>query len=362
MNALKCNTGGGSRHYGIDLLRIVAMFMVCVLHVNLLSGSLGRVHSEDMSFQLGVLGSESVCIMGINLFALITGYVSVLGTWRFSRYIRLWMQVAFYTVGIFVVRELLGQYGVLELQQISLKGWFKMFSPIPFANVYWYFTAYTPLFLLIPFLNVAIKACSKKQLGITTLLICAIAGIASIYYHNNNVISLIVLYIVGAYFRLYAPSISNCRLLLLGLLGVVMTFVYCKVRSLGFVLYVTPSNMLAAIAVFLLLERLTIRNTIATRLISTLAPFSFGVYLIHVHPFTWGMIGRLLPRLFEQLNNSWWLYVVCPVALYLACSLIDFIRALLFNLCRANAVADLMERVFFWTVAKVEVLLKTDRC
>ncbi|MBQ4600628.1 MAG: hypothetical protein IJB17_03245 [Oscillospiraceae bacterium] len=66
------------RHYGIDLLRVVAMYMVVVLHVIGKGGVASAVQEPGLSFgALWFLEVGAYC--AVNCYALISGYVGVNG-------------------------------------------------------------------------------------------------------------------------------------------------------------------------------------------------------------------------------------------------------------------------------------------
>lgn len=64
-----------SRNYGIDLLRIVSMFMICILHV---IGVWGGEASATLSLNYNIAWLiECACDCAVNAFALISGYVGI---------------------------------------------------------------------------------------------------------------------------------------------------------------------------------------------------------------------------------------------------------------------------------------------
>lgn len=63
-----------SRNYGIDLLRIVAMFLVVILHILGQGGVLKAVESNEINFTVSWL-LEIGAYCAVNCYALITGFV-----------------------------------------------------------------------------------------------------------------------------------------------------------------------------------------------------------------------------------------------------------------------------------------------
>lgn len=77
------------RNVGADVIRVLAMLMVSVLHVNFLSGCTSCFPNYLY---------ETVCIQAVNLFAMLTGYLCIEAGWKIRRYINMWFQVAFYSM------------------------------------------------------------------------------------------------------------------------------------------------------------------------------------------------------------------------------------------------------------------------
>ncbi len=339
-----------TRHHGIDLLRIVAMLMVCVLHVNLTSSALQYDYGGEPALKCCAWGWFISCMGAVNLYAMVTGYVCITSTWRLARYLRLWMQVAFYTMGFFVLRAIFGSPGTLELAPMTAQDWFRAFLPVPFANVYWYFTAYTALFLLMPIVNPLLRSCRPAAFRWLLFLVFAVFCPSlhlmkdTVFAFGYNAAWLLVLYAAGAYVRLHPPTIPRRWLVAGACAGILLAVLYKVLDGQGKLGYTFPPTVLAACCLFLLFEGFDIRNPLFIKIISILAPLSFGVYLVHVHPYPWALLYFYMQRLFGYLGYAWWLFLACPVALYLGCSFVDACRAWLFRLCRASAGADAMER------------------
>ena len=73
-NLLNAKISQGNRNYGIDLLRILSMFMVVLLHVNNFGGLLGHYDANSLGYVF-VWFSEAFAICAVNVYAMISGYV-----------------------------------------------------------------------------------------------------------------------------------------------------------------------------------------------------------------------------------------------------------------------------------------------
>ena len=335
------------RNYAIDLLRIIAMYMVCMIHINLFTKAhmeTAIVPGKEYFFTFG-LWTESVGFIGVNLYALITGYVCLHSKWRLSRYLELWGQVAFYTICLLGIGLLLSHFGILPWD-ISKKSIAKILLRLPAGSTYWYFAAYSALFLLIPFINKLLLSLSQRNyllmLGALMLVIpCAnVLQADTMYVGGYNATWLAALYTVGAYiqrFRLQAPPQIT------GLMALLCTMqpLICRLLHLPMLLsYCSPVMVVYSLCLFLFVYRWRIDNGILRKLIIWAAPVSFGVYLIHVHPWSWAMLNRYVPDLNEQLDYPWWIAVGGGAILYLLCAVVDWLRSCIFLLCRVRQLAD----------------------
>jgi len=340
------------RNYGIDLLRIIAMFMVCMIHVNLFTFALDASlvgTGKEYFYHVGVW-TESVGFIGVNLYALITGYVCLNSTWRLSRYIELWAQVAYYSIGLLILGLLLSYFDILSWNV----GWryvLKILIKLPLGSTYWYFAAYSALFLIMPFMNRVLQNLGKREYilllaGLLLLIPCANVVSSSVLYGSGyNFVCLAVLYIAGGYFKRFAPYANP---VLVGGLALLCTFqpLLCRMLHVpDYLSYCSPVMVLYSCCLFMLLYRVRIKKYIVCKSITQLGALSFGVYLIHVHPWSWKMLNTYVPLLNEYLDYPWWFSVLGGGVLYVICSLLDWVRSMLFGLCRVKRMSELVADV-----------------
>ena len=90
-------TAVSGRNYGVDLLRIVAMFYVIVLHVLGRGGALAASDSGSSQYAVSWL-METWAYCAVDCFALISGFAAYSEKerpTRYANYIMLWLQVVF---------------------------------------------------------------------------------------------------------------------------------------------------------------------------------------------------------------------------------------------------------------------------
>lgn len=140
-----------THNYGIDLLRILSMLFVVILHILLHGNALLPQISTFVSDYI-LWGWEAIAFCATNIFAMISGYVSIYSNFKISRWIRIWLQVFFYSVLISLIMYL------VKSPEIQISTLIRAFFPV-LSGQYWYFTLYTGMFFLIPILNLCIKKC-----------------------------------------------------------------------------------------------------------------------------------------------------------------------------------------------------------
>ena len=135
------------RQANMEALRIAAMFMVVILHYLSDSGALpesGRGLDGISAFAVTL---ESLCIVAVNAYVLLSGYFLSMTAFRWRRLLRLLLQVLFYTLLIPPALAVLGLIPASELTDVY-HIWNSVF-PVQ-SGQYWFVTAYVILFLFFP--------------------------------------------------------------------------------------------------------------------------------------------------------------------------------------------------------------------
>ena len=155
------------RNYGIDLLRLVSMLGVVIFHIFTHGGALDSASGATLG--AANLLMTLVC-PAVNCYAIISGFVGYSEEekpYRYARYLTYWVQAAFYCVAAALIFYLLGANG-MRLKDVAQAA-----LPVTFAR-YWYFTAYSVLFFLIPWLNRFVRKLTSAEMTRFVLVIFAI--------------------------------------------------------------------------------------------------------------------------------------------------------------------------------------------
>ena len=323
--------------HNLDLLRIVSMFMIVLTHILGKGGLRDAVDGRGDAYFFIVWFMQIFAYVAVNCYGLISGYIGLGSESKLSKIALLWLQVLFYTLVITVCFNLFGY-------QLDGNDWLGAFFPVV-TSQYWYVTAYFGLLVFKPLLDKGLRFISDKQLGQLVVGIFLVFSLVPALF-NNKVLEyslskgfgmtwLIILYILGAYLRrLDLEKIKTSFLLALYLFSSLITFLGMNGIGEIWFWYPSPSLVLASLAIFILFAKWKISGQGRLgALIAFLAPASFGVYLIHLHP----LIEKhlLVDQFISLLHLEEWLLPLALFCLsfviYLVSSLIERVRLWLFR-------------------------------
>ena len=357
------------RNTGIELLRIVSMFLIVLLHVL----GQGGVLWWEPNFSAGyycVWFLEAIAYCSVNCFALISGYVGIAqamkskdSSVRVRKVITLWFQVLFYGVVI------LGIFTTISGEPLTIANIKKVLMPIT-QSEYWYVTAYVGLFFIMPILNAAIMNMRRRQLfGCLLAAYVLLSGLPSLFYldpffanYGYSVLWLALLYLTGGYICRYdvAKSFGKKKALLLFIVCTLITWAgktgaeTLSMKVLGqikagylFISYTTPFVVLAAIGLLMTFANIEIKKDGARKVIGSVAKTTLGVYIIHVSPFIFNnYIYRMtIDLIYVPVWKMLLMVVVYQLIIYLSCTGVEYVRIGIFRLLRIDKLSAWIERV-----------------
>ena len=143
------NTIQKPRNSSLDVLRILSMLLIILLHSIIHSDLETAIVPGTGIFYIEkyIQSMSQVCV---NLYILISGYFMINTEFKCSKLFLLWIEAVFYSIGIKVI---LMAGGAIDFSAVSLVS---CLFPITTGR-YWFLTIYFGLYLLAPFLNIAIK-------------------------------------------------------------------------------------------------------------------------------------------------------------------------------------------------------------
>ena len=343
------------RNYGIDLFRIVSMIMVLVLHV---LGQGHAIYAEVFSsnFYTGWF-LETAAYGAVNCFGLISGYVGYKAKHKYANILYINLQV---TILLLISISI---YKIRYPEEVVNKDFLK--AALPFAHyVLWYYLAYFCMFFFIPFMNILIKNVTRNQGRLLVITIFVIFSIIPNFFNYDlygtsygySALWLCLCYLIGAYFSKYSDDIKIGKswLALIYLISVTIAWGYdmilTKLQYQPYFLstlidYTSPCILVSSCALLLLFSKIKPPKVVNYG-IKFFAPLAFSVYIIHVSPYFWKKFMANRFSSYTTLNPFLFPLAVLGTAilLFICFALIDYVRLLLFKLCRIKQICEWIEK------------------
>lgn len=194
------------RNSGIELLRLIAIFLVICSHYS--------AHGGYVKFNVSTLTNQEIFITALaifgkvacSIFAIITGFFMVNKTGGIiKRNIPLIINLFFYSILIFVIFVITG------LTDFSITKAMMSFMPIVWGN--WYVVGYLIFSLFIPYINKFLRTLSLKEFSTLILIVLlvwsVIPTVTKFAYEYSNFDFFIVMYLIGAYIKIFEKKFNN---------------------------------------------------------------------------------------------------------------------------------------------------------
>ena len=356
------------REYGIDLLRIVAMIFIVTLHV-LAQGGITSVPDRDFykAFVSQYLYDFVVC--GVNVFALISGYVCYTDKRRrfhLSRLVLLWLQVVF----VMLLETFLAW--IFDPTHVSGRLFLRSLLPLTF-DTSWYFTGYSIMFFFIPLMNDLVRKTEEtvlKRILFVIPLFCliwsiggAVPGRNLITYiklgtdlnHGYSFVWLCVLFIIGA-------SIKKCGIgkmiqrpflfISSGIIVIALNSALYAYQYYGgpkafegsvFLDYLAPNILIVSMIMLIVFSNIEIKEgSLFQKAVSFAAPSMFTIYIVHTHDYFWYQIlnGLFAPVMRKNIFVISGFVALFIIVLFVSVILLDKLRQMLFKLLRIEKLID----------------------
>jgi len=269
------------------------MFFIVIWHVIIHGGLLYNTSPAISNILQLIL---FIIIVHVNSFVLVTGYFQYNKDFSIKKFLATYMPSWFYKIIIPIILMCLGI--------ITLSKWdiFQAINPIGYS--YWFILTYLLLYILSPYLNILIKQLNKNQhknlLVLLFILFSILPFITNQTYGANNgtnIIQFVMLYLVGAYLHKYPiKKLQSKKIILIGFIGCIIVnlglyfitnmiedtnnsllkFIKETIQT-SLMLYSSPIVIIQSILYFAFFGTFTFKN----KLINSISPLMFGVYLIH---------------------------------------------------------------------------------
>ena len=322
------------RESNIELLRIVAMFLVLIVHADFFAlgaPSHSEIKANLLDSSLRVF-FQSLSIACVDIFVFISGWFGIKPKVKgVSAYI---FQCLFFLIGIYAVTLIFG-WSTLSIQ--GIRGCFAA------TSLNWFIKAYLLFYILSPVLNAFVETTSRKQFKVILIAFYLFQFIygwvfstATAFIEDGySTISFIGLYLLARYLHLYRPRLTDYRittdlLIIVGLVLGVMTL-YLLTPEIGhrFLSYISPTTL--SLAVFAVLAFTKIR--ISSKFVNWCGASSFAVFLLHTNPNVIWHYTAMCEKLHNTFSPLGYWVGVCVILLliYVLALLLDQIRICLWK-------------------------------
>ena len=328
------------RQSNFELLRIVAMFMVLLLHANFASlgyPSRSQLIADPQWTMLRII-CESFCIVAVNLFVLISGWFGINPSRRgLAQYL---FQIFFLSFAIYFSVVLAGRE---QFSFLGLKRCLYLASPL------WFVLAYLALYVLSPVLNAFVAVASRRQfrmvLAAFYIFQTAYGWIASARFvaAGYSCFSFIGLYLLARYFRIYDVRLTVRRGWGIYILSVSAVSALVLLRcfhdfALDPIAYSNPFVVTGAVGLFFVFASWRLRPN---RFINWLAASSFSVYIVHCNYYIFQPYFETSVRRINQNFPG-----LCGVLLILALCLLTYLLVTLLDQIRCTVRHLIFSRLF----------------
>lgn len=340
------------RIIGIDLLRILSMYMIMTLHTMSNGGGL-MYHQVNTWHTQTIIFLTFLNNIAVDLFALISGYVGLYSHHRTSRIVELWLQVVFYSWLILLIFFIWKPSYINHTQILG-----SMFPTV--SMQYWYFNAYLVVFAFMPLLNSGIDRLSQKQFLRLCISLFVLTSILGLRIFPDKVFNLdwgfnglwlIVMYIYGAYLKKYGHFLKSLSILwdfgiyfIISFVGVIVLNIMVIGRrgyADGTILYNdwfnwfgynTPFAVLGSIFVFLAFLKVKITNIKWQKIIINLGSLSFGTYLLQTNYIVYAWFkNKYITYYDHNILIMVGLIFITALGWYLLGTLVDYFRKFIFD-------------------------------
>lgn len=329
----------GQRNSSIEMLRIIAMFMILMSHFighngyDVLKLPLGP---ERIFFQLVMRSGGAI---GVVIFFSISAWFfldreqtiksNLKRVWIMERELLFWSLI------------LVTFYLVFDRADLGMKLMVKSVMPLS-MGVWWYATAYAIFLALLPFLSKGLKALGREyhlKLAATVLVIWGLTSfIPEMIGINDGFLGFIYLFILISAYKWYMKPFTTKQVWLMTGIGLGFFLLYTAASATLSLLghdmgiFITGSWKLPVIMVgfgmFLLFDRVTFHS----RVINRIAQSAFAVYLITDYAASEKLLWVRLFNLQNLYQQPLAILQILSIllAIYAVCTLLDFIRQALF--------------------------------
>ena len=343
------------KNNGIELYRIVLMYMICVFHV---IGIGGVIENTSTPFShSGMMALRSLCVGAVDGYALISGYFSsTKKETNYEKIIRYWIAAFFYSFGIAAGINVI-HFFTNYASYLGLENTLQSLFPVSYGG--WYFREYFAVFFITPFINKSLGMIEKKDCAKLFFLLMIVFSFGSMineqwFSQGYSALWLLTLYIIGGLLNkseLFS-NISKVNLVLAYFLFCFLTWFIGEI--IGFKAwgtYTSPSVLMSAISLLVLFSRINIQS----KIVPFVSSLTFGIYLFHTDRF---IRMFFIEGFFTFINNYPFLLsllMIFGIALliFVISAVIEYLRIILFRYLHIDKFSNVIYIIIKRTISYI---------
>ncbi|MBO4463409.1 MAG: acyltransferase [Prevotella sp.] len=335
----KSNLTGGRRDANMDLMRITAMCLVMVYHVNY--WGIAQKYAPITTYnELQIFGytlMKCVAMVCVNMFVLISGWYGIRP--NIKKLLSLFFQVWFFSILGYLVF-------VFSYEDIHFS--IAKFVHYIFFSDYWFVPAYLLLYILSPILNSFVENSTKRNLMVVIICFYLFQFVygwfdRSPYFdHGCSPLVFLGLYLIARFLRIHNElydKISISKVAVGYLLVLFITVLLCTLMAIKgnvkwaelLMQYSSPFTVCLSVLLLIFFSKLKLNSY---KTIALLGTSSFAVYLFHDSTYFYEKIFYPI-GCWIYVNNS----TICSLLLlflflsviYLISFLLDLMRIVLWE-------------------------------
>lgn len=288
--------------------------MAMVLAVHFTGAAFGLPSPDDLSsptaMMLGKNVVETLTIVGVNCFILISGFFGIRATWK--GLISFTFTCLFASAVVFMLYCVeCGFSWVFLLESVCIYS----------CTDLWFVPAYLVLYLLSPVLNAGLKSLDRRKLFLFLgglLFVNVYLGWmrgGKVNPYGYNEMQMILMYAIGWLLRRELPALSA-----ISVKGWIAVYLVCSAGTFFTAFFLPSREAFAYNAPFVIMSSVSFFLIFAvmppfhSKAVNWVASSAFMVYLLHKPPFIWNKLRGYLNMFYD--DYSYPVFLLCAAGLF----------------------------------------------
>lgn len=343
------------RQSNFELMRIICMFLIILHHYAVHGGLLG-LPTDSTGYKVGLLLLPLGKICFDAFIALSMWFMVDVRVAKFERFLKMWMQVFFYSVVFTIIAYLYGA----NITGVDFLG--SLF--VMFGNSHGFAASYMIFLLLLPFIIKTTQNITKEQARYLLLIVFMIqvgsqilgAFIQYTQPLSSEIILFILCYVISLNIKKWPindlfSDVSCIACIAITFFSVYITYnlgyngIHTQCIDFLFRVLGDESSLLYIASGYSVLHFARKINVPYNRLINLIATSTFGILLIHDHNFFRTIFWKEIIRTQVHFDSehTFIRVIIYSFGIFISCSVLDYLRQILLEKAVLNC--DLFKKI-----------------